>query len=300
VQSSAAVVVAGGFGIDTNVYPRGDRVGAEVTFARIVDAPGQAGCYSALAFAALDVTTRAIAALGDDRDGAWIRQALAGRGVSLTELRDPLGTHRSVNVVGADGSRRNHFDARGASQVAVDAAACRLALRGARLLHCHLDDWCRQLLPEAREEGLLVSCDLQDALDVDDAYRADFVAAADILFISAANLTDPTAAALDVAARRSGRVVVVGAGAAGCAVASQGRYQAYPAAVLERPVVDTNGAGDTLAATFLASHVLEGLDTARSVRRAQLAARWICTQRGDEKTPLARRQLDALEASSAT
>jgi len=290
--------VAGGFGIDTNVYALGERVGAEVTFAHVVDAPGQAGCYSARAFAALGLPTRAIAALGDDRHGAWVRAELSQLGIAVTELRDPLGTHRSVNLVGVDGTRRNYFDARGSATVAVDLEACRATLRGATLLHCHLDDWCRQLLPIARDEGLRISCDLQDAVDADDAYRADFVAAADVLFISAANLADPARVALDLAARRPGRMVVVGAGAEGCLAAVERRVETFSAIDLPRPVVDTNGAGDTLAATFLASYLVDDLGLARSVRRAQLAARWICSQRGDEKAPLPRARLEALAAIS--
>jgi sugar/nucleoside kinase (ribokinase family) len=293
------VVVAGGFGIDTNVYALGERVGAEVTFAHVVDAPGQAGCYSARAFAALGLPTRAIAALGDDLQAAPIRAELGELGIAVTELRDPLGTHRSVNLVGVDGTRRNYFDARGSATVAVDHESCRAALRGATLLHCHLDDWCRQLLPIARDEGLRVSCDLQDAIDADDAYRADFVAAADVLFISAANLADPEQVAQDLAARRPGRVVVVGAGDKGCLAALERRVETFPAMDLARPVVDTNGAGDTLAATFLASYLVDDLGLARSVRRAQLAARWICGQRGDEKAPLPRARLEALEAAAA-
>jgi acarbose 7IV-phosphotransferase len=293
------VVVAGGFGIDTNVYARGERIGAEVTFAHVVDAPGQAGSYSARAFAALGLATRAIAALGDDPHGAWIRAELDRAGIALTELRDPLGTHRSINLVSVDGARRNYFDARGAEAVKVDVGACRRALRGAALLHCHLDDWCRRLLPIARAEGLPISCDLQDVLDVEDAYRADFVAAADVLFLSAVNLSDARASALDLAARRPGRLVVVGEGAAGCSVAVDGGIDTYPAVALPgRPVVDTNGAGDTLAATFLASHLLDGLDVGSSLRRAQLAARWVCAQRGDEKAPLPRAQLEALAAAA--
>ena len=224
----------------------------------------------------------------------------AGLGVAVTELRDPLGTHRSVNLVGIDGTRRNYFDARGSGRVAVDLEACRATLRGAALLHCHLDDWCRQLLPVARDEGLPISCDLQDAIDADDAYRADFVAAADVLFISAANLSDPARVAQDLAARRPGRVVVVGAGDKGCLVALEGHVETFPAIDLPRPVVDTNGAGDTLAATFLASYLVDELGLARSVRRAQLAARWICSQRGDEKAPLPRARLEALEAAATS
>jgi sugar/nucleoside kinase (ribokinase family) len=296
----APVVVAGGFGIDTNVYALGERVGAEVTFAHVVDAPGQAGCYSTRAFAALGVQTRAIAALGDDAQAAPIRAELADLGVAVTELRDPLGTHRSVNLVGIDGTRRNYFDARGSGRVSVDLEACRTTLRGAALMHCHLDDWCRQLLPLASEEGLRISCDLQDAVDADDAYRADFVAAAAILFISAANLSDPAQVAQDLATRRPGRVVVVGAGGKGCLVALEGHVVTFPAIDLPRPIVDTNGAGDTLAATFLASYFLDELGLARSVQRAQLAARWICSQRGDEKAPLPRTRLETLEATATS
>jgi sugar/nucleoside kinase (ribokinase family) len=146
----------------------------------------------------------------------------------------------------------------------------------------------------ARDEGLLISCDLQDALDVDDPYREDFVAAAHVIFVSAVNLADPSALALEMAARRRGRIVVVGAGAAGCLVATGGRVSTYTAAQLPAPVIDTNGAGDTLAATFLACHVLEGLDMDDAVQRAQLAARVICAQRGDQKTPLPRPMLEAL------
>lgn len=294
MQHRQAVVVAGAFGIDTNVYARGERVGAESTFAQVVDAPGQAGHYSARAFAALGIPTRAIAALGEDGPAVRIREDLGAHGIELTELRDPLGTHRSVNIVDADGARRNYFDARGAAFVGVDATACRRALRGARILHCHLDDWCRHLLPLAVDEGLLVSCDLQDATHADDDYRADFVAAADILFLSAVNLADPPAIATELAGRRAGRIVIVGAGAEGCLVARGGSVTAYHAAGLPQPVIDTNGAGDTLAATFLACHVLEGLGIPDAIHRAQLAARWICTRRGDAKAPLPRAALEAL------
>lgn len=292
---SRALVVAGGFGIDTNVYPLGERVGAETTFARTTDGLGQAGCYSALAAAALGVPTRALAALGDDRLGAWVRDELEARDVEVVTLHDPIGTHRSVNLVGSDGSRRNYFDPRGAGQVVMDTAACVRALRGAAVLHSHLDDWCRQMLPPARAEGLVISCDLQDVVDLDDPYRADWVATADVIFMSGANLADPAAAAAELARRRDGRVVVVGEGANGCLVATSDLVRHHPPVALPEPVVDTNGAGDNLAVGFLVAALLDGLEFDRAVQRAQLAARWICAQPGDAKAPLTRPELDRLE-----
>lgn len=298
MRDERSLVVAGGFGIDTNVYAVGAARGAETRFARTTDGLGQAGCYSALAAAALGVPVRAIAALGADRLGAWVREELEARGVRVTELRDPLGTHRSVNLVDEDGSRRNYFDPRGVSETIVDDAACRRALEGAAVLHCHLDDWCRELLPLARELGVRVSVDLQDLDDIDDAYRAEFVAAADVLFMSGANLAHPGAAAAELAARHGGRIVVVGDGPRGCLVAVDGRVDRYPAVTLPERVVDTNGAGDNLAVGVLVAHLLDGLPLARSVQRAQLGARWICSQRGDAKSPLTRERLAALEATT--
>jgi sugar/nucleoside kinase (ribokinase family) len=289
------VAVAGAFGIDTNVYPAGDKVGAEMTFAHTADGLGGAGCYSALASAALGARTRAIAALGADRFGAWIYEALAEAGVEVTELRDPGGTHRSVNIVAGDGSRRNYFDARSVADTVVDLEACRRAFEGADVAHVHLDDWCRRILPLAREAGSIISCDLQDVTDIDDPYRADFVAAADVLFLSATNLDDPGASALELAQRRDGRIVVVGAGAEGCLVAHGGRVQHHAAVDLPgAPVVDTNGAGDNLAIGFLVAHVLDELPLERSVWQAQLGARWICSQLGDRKRPVTREALASL------
>lgn len=288
-------MVIGAFGIDTNVYASGDRRGAEMTFARTTDGLGQAGCYSALAAAALDVPTRAIAAIGDDRLGVWVREELEAAGVAVTELRDPLGTHRSVNIVAEDGSRRNFFDPRGVSRTPVDVEACRAALAGATVVHVHLDDWTRQLLPLAAGAGSVVSCDLQDMVDLDDPYRADYLAAADVLFVSAANLDDPAATARELAARRDGRVVVVGAGAQGCLVVHGRELHRYPAFDLPgSPVIDTNGAGDNLAVGFLVARYIDGEPVAEAVRRAQLGARWICSQRGDEKAPLTRAGLSRL------
>jgi sugar/nucleoside kinase (ribokinase family) len=299
MQSQPAFVVVGSFGIDTNVYPVGERRGAEMMLAHTTDGLGQAGCYSALAASALGLPTSVIAAIGDDRAGAWVREELMAAGIALTELRDPGGTHRSVNIVATDGSRSNYFDPRRVSETVVDLEACEAVLEGARVVHFSLDDWARQLLAPAVAADAVVSCDLQDVADIDDPYRADFVEAAEVLFMSGANLSDSAAAARQLAARRIGRVVLVGLGPQGCLIAHDREVDHQRAVDLaDYPVVDTNGAGDNLAVGFLVARYVDGLPLDQAAWRAQLGARWICAQRGDAKRPLGREQL-ALLAKAA-
>ena len=137
----------------------------------------------------------------------------------------------------------------------------------------------------------MVSVDLQDLHDVDDPYRRDFIAAADVVFVSSVHLADPRAA-LD-ALHRPGRLVVCGRGARGCAVRSDDGYREYEAVSLPEPVVDTTGAGDALAAGVLSAFVIDGRPIDEAVHRGQLAARWCCSHRGSgELITLA--QLDEL------
>ena len=52
-----------------------------------------------------------------------------------------------------------------------------------------------------------------------------------------------------------------------------------PTVEIEPPVIDTNGAGDSLAVGFLSSFVLDKYSLRTPIRRGQIAARYACTQR---------------------
>jgi sugar/nucleoside kinase (ribokinase family) len=206
---------------------------------------------------------------------------------------DPAGTARSVNFMYRDGRRKNFYDGKGHMTLSVDRDACRAVLRGARLAHVNLANWARTLLPVAREEGLVIACDIQDVVDPDDAYRRDFVQAADILFFSATNHPDPTWLIQRFRAGRPERVVVAGMGPQGCAVGTADGTRFFPPPPLDWPVVDTNGAGDGLAVGFLDSYVLDGYPAAESAIRGQIAARHTCSLRGTSSGLIDRARLDA-------
>lgn len=289
-------VVAGCIGIDTNVYLYGREIdwGVEANFTQNVDYVGQAGGYSARLFASLGARTAFVGALGEDFQGAFIRQELAADGIEARFFTDPGGTHRSVNVMYPDGRRKNFYDGKAQTEVVPDLGAVRALLARARLVHVHLEDWCRHLLPIARGLGVVVSCDLQDVVSLDDPYRRDFIDGADVLFLSCVNFPEPAGVLRTLQGGKPGRIVVGGRGAAGCALADDDGVRFFPPVTLPEPVVDTNGAGDSLAVGFLASHVLAGFSIEDAVLRGQIAARLTCTRKATSRNLVTRRLLDEL------
>lgn len=283
------VVVVGNVGIDTNVYLAPGAVLAQVVqaegqFATDLDYVGQAGGFTSRGFARLGRRTAFIGHVGADPLGHWVRDELTADGIDLTGLGiDPTGTARSVNLMAPDGSRVNFYDGRGHLDLTVDPVLAARVLTGARLALFHLPNWARRLLPVARAAGAVIACDLQDVRDPDDTYRRDFVAAADILFVSAAHHPDPDALLRHLLSAGPARLVVCGRGRDGVLVATGDGIESFPPPALpagvDLPVVDTNGAGDALAVGFLDAYVLQGASIADAVRRGQLGARWTCAQR---------------------
>jgi sugar/nucleoside kinase (ribokinase family) len=276
------VVVVGNAGVDTCVYPYGDEIdwSVEANFTENLDTVGQAGGYASRGYARLGRRTAFVGHVGADAAGDLVRRTLERDGVDTRALFvDPAGTARSVNFMYRDGRRKNFYDGKGHMTLRPDLEACREVMDGARLAHFNLPNWGRTLLPAARELGLTVACDLQDVVDPADPYRRDFVEAADVVLCSAAN-HEPERLVAALWERRPGLVVVVGMGARGCALGAGGAVRRFPPVPSDRPVVDTNGAGDGLAVGFLTSFVLEGRTIEESVLRGQILARHTCTLRG--------------------
>ena len=122
-------------------------------------------------------------------------------------------------------------------------------------------------------------CDIQDVTHLDDAYRQDFIAAADVLFLSAANYADPEPLITELLQRKARQIVVVGMGARGCAIGTHDGIRRFPPVAIDLPVINTNGAGDGLAAGFLSSYVPEGYAIDELIHRGQIVARYTCAQR---------------------
>jgi acarbose 7IV-phosphotransferase len=289
----AEVLVIGNIGIDTNVYlpPGYAPASREGAFTDNVDFIGQAGGYCAFGFAALGRKTGFVGYVGDDPLGHWIEAELERAGIERLLSIDPAGTSRSVNLMGEDGRRSYLYDGKSHMVLEPNVERCLRFAEGARLAHVHLPNWARRLLPGLRRAGCRISVDLQDLLDVDDPYRQDFIAAADIVFYSASHVA-AEGVAQALLTRRPELVVVVGMGAQGAALASRELgFRVFPPVAHPRPIVDTNGAGDSLAVGFLTAFVLEGRPPEEALRWGQLAARHTCTLRGGYDSLITREAL---------
>lgn len=231
--------------------------------------------------------------MGEDALGRWVTETLRGDGIDVSGIFfDPAGTSRSINLVFADGSRKNFYDGKSHMTLEPDLDRLGAIVRRARLAHVHLPNWARHLLPIAREAGVTVACDLQDVRDPADPYRRDFVEAADFLFASAANHADDPGRLLD-ALDSPGRTVVLGLGVDGCRLrdADGTRHQPPPRFDGAPPIVDTNGAGDSLAVGFLAARVVQSLDADTALLQGQIAARHACAQRASSDSLVTRDEL---------
>ena len=275
------VVVVGNAGVDTNIYIQDDLINlnVEANFTENIDCVGQAGGYTSRGFAQLDKKTAFIGYVGDDHNGRFVIDELRRDGVDTTGVFiDPMGTARSVNLIYKNGRRNNFYDGKGHMHLRPDLERCRAVLSRAQLAHFNIPNWARYLLPVARELGLTISCDIQDIVGGIDDYRREFVSYASIVFFSATNQTDPKSMIEYFLRGNPTQIVIAGMGAKGCAVgtAKEGIHF-FPALARGGPVVDTNGAGDSLAVGFLSSFVLARYSLFDAIDRGQIAARHKCT-----------------------
>ncbi|GAA2816395.1 hypothetical protein GCM10020220_000700 [Nonomuraea rubra] len=210
---SADVLVLGGSGVDTTVYVPELPLPYRDTYhvPPVVDRIGNTGSGVALGCHALGLGVVFADLIGDDPQGALIRDALSG--LDCRWGRAEAGTTRSVLLVGPDGRRLSLHDPKATPgerlprelYTGVDAAH----------VHVSISDRCRDVHHDL--EGRSVSTDLHDWDGVND-YHKDFAYRSDLVFLSAAALSDPAAAMRGILRHGRAHTVVCTRGADGCLV----------------------------------------------------------------------------------
>ena len=214
-----------------------------------------AGKAVTLAALGVDVTLRTV--LGDDAFGSSVRSALSGVRLDVVAAVDGR-TERHVNLMADDGARLSVY-----LELPTPVHAPVPSFGGIDVAVLDLSELSRPLLAAARAAGVPVWCDVHDD-DGTAEYPREFVAAADVLLVSAARLADRRAYLSDAVARGCLLAVCTDGGSGALALDADGWISVgtAPAAV-----VDTNGAGDAFLAGLLTG-VLDGLPTTAALARA--------------------------------
>jgi sugar/nucleoside kinase (ribokinase family) len=252
-ESEIDVLVLGGAGVDTIVYvPELPLPFADSHLVPAIETrAGQTGDFLAVAAHGLGLRTHHLDLLGDDHEGDLVRALHRDRGVPLTEGPLPGGTRRAVNLVGPDGRRCSLYDGSRSQEVdELPPDAVRALARVSRHVHVSISQPCAASLPLLHELGVPVSTDLHD-WDGSDPYHEAYAHAADLVFLSAARLTDPERTMRRITERGRARTVVATDGARGAYHLVDGELSHVPPVTPPSPVVDSNGAGDAFAAGYL-------------------------------------------------
>jgi acarbose 7IV-phosphotransferase len=232
------------------------------------------GYNIASALTRLGGRVRLASLVGRDEVGQLARQALAAAQVADDAVLDALDqTCQSLILYDESGRRAIFTDLKDIQERAYPSERFAEQARGCALaVICNIN-FARPLLAQAQALGLPIVSDVHALADLDDSYNQDYMAAAEVLFLSHERLpTSPEEFARAIQQRFGTPIVVVGMGAEGALLALRREQTlARVSAIAPRGVVSTVGAGDALLSAFVDGYA-RGLEPLRALRRATLFA----------------------------
>jgi ribokinase len=253
----SAILVSGLINIETTLRVDGFPIGytpVRYPFWGVHSTVAGVGYNITRALVTLGDEVRFVSLIGEDTGGWLVRHALEEDGLPQGYvLAEGQETARSVILYDGTGRRQINVDLKDVQERAYPSEAFTRALAGGDLaVLCNIN-FSRPYLKVARKEGVLVATDVHTVASLDDDYNRDFMAAADVLFMSDEALpTTPEAFARGVMERYAPRVLVIGLGAKGALLADrEGDWMGRLPAVRTREIVNTIGAGDALFSAFV-------------------------------------------------
>jgi acarbose 7IV-phosphotransferase len=249
------VLVVGGAGVDTIVRVDALRLpaGDSVFVPPVYDYVAHTGNGVALGWHSLGLATKFIDFLGDDTQGRAVLAAYAETGLDFSHVDSPHGTPRGVNLVDPQGRRFSFYDGRHPVDLRLPREFYLPYLERARHVHLSIVGHNRDMYEDIRRLGMTSSTDLHD-WDGRNPHHRHYALASDYVFLSAAAIHGRLEEVLhSVIEEGRARLVVATDGADGCHLLVRGeeKVRHFPAVRPERPVVDSNGAGDAFVTAFL-------------------------------------------------
>jgi ribokinase len=225
------------------------------------------GIQSSVSGVAYNVA-KALATLGDevnlctllapDMAGDQVQQALA----KIPRINACLdmsmqSTPQSVILYDPQGQRQIHVDLKDIQQRSYSSPQLNQGLSQAdAVVVCNIN-FARPMLEQAKQAGKLIATDVHTLGSIEDEYNQQFLAAADVLFLSDEQVEgDYHQFIWQLIERYHNPVIVMGLGSNGALLYTQqsGHIQHFPA-ISTRNIVNTIGAGDALFSCFLHYYV---------------------------------------------
>ncbi len=234
------------------------------------------GVNVAKALHRLGHSTQLHSLIGPDLAGDTVMMALEQAGISTHGMSRILSaTPQSVILYDPDGRRLIQVDLKECQETPLpdgyepSLQQCELAIL------CNIN-FSRSLLASAKRLNKLIACDVHVLWDIDDDYNREFMAAADILFLSDEGLDGRSAESFirSLAQRYHNRFIIMGCGSRGALLYQSTHDEFFHApAIAPRGVINTIGAGDALFSAFIHEWLQHG-DPRLALRRACLFAGW--------------------------
>jgi len=212
------------------------------------------GFNVARALTGLGDAVRFLSLIGRDLAGSLVKTVLDSASIPAGDVLEKLErTPQSVILYDPSGRRQINVDLKDIQDQVYPFERFQEALQECSLaVLCNIN-FSRPFLLPASQAGKLVATDLHAIAELDDFYNRDFMAAANILFMSDERLPcSPEDWVRQVWNRYPAEIVVVGLGTQGAllGVRKDHLLERMPA-IYTRPVVNTIGAGDALFSAFI-------------------------------------------------
>lgn len=252
------------------------------------------GFNVAKALTALGHTVRLATLLGDDAAGRLALDALRTSHIDDSLVSRVLNqTPSSVVLYDSDGKRNIYCDLKDIQETAYDFTDIDLTPYQA-VVACNIN-FSRPLLAKAKAAGIPIATDVHALSDIHDDYNREFMAHADILFLSDEHISGtPEDFIRSIETTYHNRVIVMGCGSKGAVMYLRDGdiFYRQPAARVGQ-VVNTVGAGDALFSAFV-SLWCEGLSPVDCLTRAQTFAAAKITRNGGGSGFVSRDELERL------
>ena len=230
--------------------------------------------------------------IGDDTAGESVLSAC--KPISDLRISQCEQTPQSVVLYDKSGKRRVYTDLKNVQEICLpDDLYTDLDTFDAFCL-CNIN-FSRELLSAAKKTGKPILCDVHCLWDIYDKYNADFMKAADVLFLSNENIIGKEEEFVrKLTAVYPCKIVVVGEGSDGSLLyeREQDRFTMIPS-VYTRPVVNTVGAGDALFSAFTHFYI-QGATAEDSLRYATVFASYKIGESGASKGFLSEQKLQEI------